>query len=155
MKNTIIAILLVITIPFYCNAQGLLDKFEALEERVTKLEQENEMLKQMGLKNVRIATGKTTPMSTAWEKDLDIDDALYLNVNTKSGNFTSTPHYFAVIQGKSRHWETTGISSIYYPSPSGFRLYIKYQNGVTPDFANSEKNQWHIVWFGIENVPTE
>lgn len=87
-------------------------------------------------------SGQTTKYATAWQ----VYDAnsLYLDVNTASCGFTATPRYFASLGGDSFNWDTTGASSIYSPTPTGFRVYVRYPAPITPAFANA--NGWHLNW---------
>jgi len=100
--------------------------------------------------NLKIASGRTTPGSTPWEQYNGGTPGIYVDVNTSSGGFTGTPLYFTSIGGNSNHWATTGATSIYLPTATGFRVYVRYANSgaITPDQANSL--QWHINWLGIQ-----
>jgi hypothetical protein len=64
-------------------------------------------------------------------------------VNTASCGFTSTPLYFTSIGGESGHWASTGATSIYTPTATGFRVYVRYP-GITPAVAN--QYGWHLNW---------
>ncbi len=49
-----------------------------------------------------------------------------IDVDTSSHRFSFTPHYVASFGGTgSEHHMTTGASSVYHASPTGFRVYIK------------------------------
>jgi hypothetical protein len=97
----------------------------------------------------RMASGSTAPGSTNWQP-YSGNSGIYLDVDTSAGKFTSTPRYVATIGGNSSHWSTTGASSIYNATPTGFRVYLRWSDGssLTPAQANSF--QWHINWMGIE-----
>ena len=94
-------------------------------------------------------SGSTTPGFTDWQPYHD-NTGIYLDVDTSVGNFTTTPMYFTSLGGNSHHWATTGVTSIYTPSPTGFRVYVRWADGsaLTPEFANSL--QWHVNWLGVE-----
>lgn len=66
------------------------------------------------------------------------------DIDTSSCGFTTTPKYFTTISGDSNHWSTTGATSIYSASPTGFRVYIWKSGGVSTSYA-SGKN-WRINW---------
>jgi len=55
------------------------------------------------------------------------------------------------LHGASNHWATTGGTSVYTPSPTGFRIYIKWSdaNPLTP--ANAQGMGWYIQWIGIQS----
>lgn len=97
---------------------------------------------------VKIASGKTTPGSTAWT--VYSPSGITLKVDTSAAKFSTTPVYVTSIGGNSSHWATTGATSIYEASPTGFRVYVKWSdsNPLTPVQANGWK--WHINWIGIE-----
>jgi hypothetical protein len=99
--------------------------------------------------SIKIAAGSTTPGSTNWQP-YSGNTGIYLDVDTKAGKFTTTPKYFTSIGGNTSHWATTGVTSIYSPSPTGFRVYVRWSDGsaLTPAQANSF--QWHVNWLGVE-----
>jgi phage baseplate assembly protein gpV len=94
-------------------------------------------------------SGSTTPGSTNWQP-YEGTTGIYLDVDTSAGKFTTTPKYFTSLGGNSSHWTTTGATSIYTPSPTGFRVYVRWSDGsaLTPAQANSL--QWHVNWLGVE-----
>jgi hypothetical protein len=94
-------------------------------------------------------SGSTTPGSTNWQP-YPGNTGIYLDVDTSAGKFTTTPKYFTSLGGHSSHWATTGVTSIYTPSPTGFRVYVRWSDGsaLTPAQANSL--QWHVNWLGVE-----
>jgi len=101
-------------------------------------------------------SGSTTPGSTNWREYIGSDGKLsgiYLDVDTSSAGFTSTPNYFTSLGGDGWHWSIVGATSIYKPTRNGFRVYILNARGAirTPEFANEKK--WHINWVGIEPTP--
>ena len=96
----------------------------------------------------RIASGRTKPGATNWVKYSD--SGIYLDVDTSAGRFTGTPVYTTSIGGSSSHWATTGATSIYKATATGFRVYVKWSDGssLTPEQANGF--EWHINWMGME-----
>ena len=95
-------------------------------------------------------SGSTTPGSTNWQP-YPGNTGIYLDVDTSAGKFTTTPKYFTSLGGNSSHWATTGATSIYTPSSTGFRVYVRWSDGsvLTPAQANSL--QWHVSWLGVED----
>lgn len=88
-------------------------------------------------------SGATPAGTTAWQ----VYDArgIYVDVNTAACGFTTTPRYATAIGGTFGHWRTTGATSIYQSTPTGFRVYVYHDAGtITPTIANS--NNWHIIW---------
>lgn len=96
----------------------------------------------------RIGAGKTPAGSTAWQ--VYTANGIFVDVDTSAAQFSSTPVYVTSLHGASGHWATTGGTSVYSASPSGFRIYVKWSdaNALTPATANA--SQWHIQWIGIE-----
>jgi hypothetical protein len=101
---------------------------------------------------VKIASGRTTPGATAWQPYPSAADSrgVYVNVDTSAAGFTGTPVYITSIGGNSSHWATTGATSIYMPTATGFRVYVRWADGspLTPAQANGFG--WHINWMGMQ-----
>lgn len=83
-------------------------------------------------------TGKSARADTAWEQYGS--NGLTTSLTTPG---CQAPLVFATLSGASRHWYTTGSSSIYGADPNGFRVRVN-RSGVTPAFAAD--NRWHIHW---------
>ncbi len=99
-----------------------------------------------GLSNV----GSTIPGQTDW-REYRLDGQLhgiYTDIDTTIAGFSKSMHYITSIGGDGWHWATVGATSIYKPTASGFRIYLRYASGQapTPEFANEKK--WHINWWG-------
>jgi len=96
----------------------------------------------------RIASGRTTPGTTAWMVFNGM--GIYVDVNTTSAMLTGMPVYVTSIGGNSSHWATTGATSIYQPTATGFRVYVRWvdYSALTPAQANSL--QWHINWIAMD-----
>ncbi|HYR07974.1 MAG TPA: hypothetical protein VEQ60_09405 [Longimicrobium sp.] len=94
-----------------------------------------------------IASGQTPPGSTNWQPYGS--SGIFVDVNTSAAKFPSTPVYVTSLGGNSGNWSTTGGSSVYQETPTGFRVYVRWVDGsaLTPAQANSW--QWHINWIGI------
>ena len=105
-----------------------------------------------GTDGAKIASGSTTPGATNWVAYGE--SGLYVDVDTSAAGFTQTPAYVTSIGGEAGHWEIVGSSSIYQPTATGFRVYIRRDrtsepaNALTPQIANT--NKWHINWIAIE-----
>jgi len=99
---------------------------------------------------VKTGFGRTTPGSTAWQPYDGGTTGIFVDVDTSSAGFSAAPLYFTSIGGDSSHWATTGATSIYLPTATGFRVYVRWADGrpITPAEANGY--QWHINWSGIQ-----
>ena len=97
----------------------------------------------------KMGNGSTVPGATSWQP-YGSNSGVYVDIDTSGCGFSSTPRYFTSIGGRSGHWATTGATSIYNPTPTKFRIYIRWANGgsLTPASANGRK--WHINWFAVE-----
>jgi hypothetical protein len=99
----------------------------------------------------RSASGSTTPGATAWQQYKPPGQTgIYVDVDTSAGGFSTPPIYITSIGGDTNHWATTGATSIYLATATGFRVYVRYADGssLTPAVANSY--QWYINWIGME-----
>jgi hypothetical protein len=121
-----------------------------------------------GTDGTKIAAGSTTPGATNWQSfhpknTPDGRYSIYLDVDTSAAGFTTTPVYVTSIGGDSDggHWRTTGGSSVYGATPTGFRIYIRWDrfdemkdtSSLTAKFAN--ENKWHINWMAFEPSTTK
>ena len=97
---------------------------------------------------IKVGSGSTPSGSTAWQ--VYNASGVYVDVNTSAALFGSTPLYFTSIGGNTSHWSTIGATSVYFPTPTGFRIYLRWvdYSPLTPATAN--QFQWHINWVGIE-----
>ncbi len=94
-------------------------------------------------RETELCTGATPAATTDWKQYGA--DGLYVDVSTSACGFTAKPNYVASLGGTSRHWRTRGVTSIYSPTATGFRVYVKYLDGaVTPDQAKSR--HWSVNW---------
>lgn len=102
-----------------------------------------------------IARGSTPVGNTAWQPYFvpgnvtTAGEGIFVDVDTTSAGFTTTPIYITSLGGTGYHWGTTGATSIYNPTPTGFRVYIRFPDGssLTPAFAN--QLGWHINWIAV------
>lgn len=92
---------------------------------------------------------RTTPGKTNWKQYGS--KGLYVDVKTSSASLWEADHcYITSLGGSSKHWNTTGVTSIYKVSQSKFRVYVFCEDGaITPEEANERK--WHVNWFGFSN----
>jgi hypothetical protein len=97
---------------------------------------------------VQSARGSTPVGNTAWQQ-YPGGEGIYVDVDTSSAGFTTTPIYITSIGGATSHWWTTGATSIYAPTPTGFRVYVRWATGgsLTPALAN--EYGWHINWVAV------
>lgn len=108
----------------------------------------------------KFASGKTQPGATKWQRDTSsVGDGIYVDVDTSAAGFAQTPIYVTSIGGDSYHWGVTGASAVYKPTPTGFRVEIRWDKGfrddtsLTPELANGYK--WHINWIAFEPFSQE
>jgi hypothetical protein len=93
------------------------------------------------LRQPALCTGQTPSGATQWQQYSA--DGIFLDVSTAGCGFSSTPVYFTSMGGWSNHWTSTGATSLYSATPTGFRVYI-FSPGMTPSLAN--QNGWNINW---------
>ncbi|WP_300667739.1 hypothetical protein [Desulfoluna sp.] len=99
-------------------------------------------------KQARVCCGSTEKGNTDWKTYLD-GKGLFVDVDTSICGFATTPLYFTSIGGDCDHWDTCGGTSIYNPTPTGFRVYVQ-RNGLNTTTEDANKRGWHINWHGIE-----
>jgi hypothetical protein len=102
-------------------------------------------IKNIGGVNLKMVCGETTPAD--WTQYMT--DVIRVDIDTHLAGFTSTPSYFTSINGTSGHWRTTGATSVYFPTSTGFTIFIYDMNpsDITPAIALSWG--WHIKWCGV------
>jgi hypothetical protein len=96
---------------------------------------------------MKLCSGRTAEGATSWVQYLSY--GIYVDVDTSSCGFGATPTYLVNMHGNSGNWATTGGSSAYSRTKTGFRIYVKYSHGgdLTPAHAN--QRGWHIQWLAI------
>jgi hypothetical protein len=97
----------------------------------------------------RIASGRTTPGSTAWQQYTG-GAGVFVDINTTAAKLTGTPVYVTSIGGNSSHWATTGATSVYLATATGFRVYVRWADGAPLTPATANGFQWHINWIAME-----
>jgi hypothetical protein len=108
-------------------------------------------------------TGFTEPGKTYWKgpprKYTSLTDELppdtkwvYVDVATALCRYTdpivypSMPRIFPAIGGKFKHWRTKGTHIVHNPTRLGFRIYVTYDQAISPRMANAM--QWQVYWIG-------
>jgi hypothetical protein len=94
-----------------------------------------------------IAAGRTQP-GAGWKQY--INTGVYIDVDTAGYHFTTTPVYVTSLHGREAHWGTTGGSSVYIPTPTGFRVYIRWWNNNPMTVSQVQNAGWYIEWIGTE-----
>jgi len=96
---------------------------------------------------------------------------IYVDVNTSACGFQTTPHYLVTLESITNsgyHWYATGTPSIYNPTPTGFRVYLRWTDtpaDINPIGSTNEANPlrvqtaidkgWTLKWTGIQACPCE
>lgn len=93
-----------------------------------------------------ICSGSTTP-GVGWQ--VYDPNTIYLQVNTSGCGYSTTARYFTSVGGTGSHFELTGVSAIYAPTPTGFQVYVQ-KNSLTPlSPSDAVSGQWFINWQSI------
>ncbi len=88
--------------------------------------------------NARVANTSETPsaichgQATAW-KQYRHTNTFFMDVKTSDCNFQKTPRYFTSLGGTA-HSQVEGSNAVYFPSASGFRVYVRTQGLSPKDF---------------------
>jgi hypothetical protein len=101
----------------------------------------------LGHRPFKIETGQSSPSD--WQ--VYSPNGIMVDVNTAAAGFTATPRYVTALHGATTHWATTGGSSVYTPSPTGFRIYVRWSNDNPLTPANAQGMGWYIQWIGIQS----
>jgi hypothetical protein len=99
---------------------------------------------------MKVVCGQTTPGSTNWQQTTGVNDVVWLDVDTTAAGFTGSvpPMYFTNLSGNTQLFRTYGVTSVYTPTNTTFRVYVVYAPGVlTPAQANTWG--WHLKWCGF------
>ncbi|SEG94269.1 hypothetical protein SAMN04489712_1454 [Thermomonospora echinospora] len=99
--------------------------------------------------------GRTTPGQN-WQNYTD-GPGIYLDVNTSSAGFNpalGTPVYTISLGGNQRMWYLAGSSSVYEPTVTGFRVYLRKLELEDGELTVNDAQQWglHINWIGAQNL---
>jgi hypothetical protein len=98
----------------------------------------------------RISAGRTPP-GQGWQ-NFQTDAGVFIDVDTTAHRFGSTPVYVTALHGDSTHWATTGGSSVYSPTRTSFRVYVRLWDGRSLTVAHAQQRNWHIQWIGVETT---
>jgi hypothetical protein len=94
----------------------------------------------------RIAAG-ISPMNWA----VYSSNGIMIDVDTSDAHFTKPPVYVTSLYGAGGHWATTGGSSVYQPTATGFRVYVKWSDSSSLTPAQAVTYGWRVAWHGIED----
>ncbi|GAA2853728.1 hypothetical protein GCM10010517_11590 [Streptosporangium fragile] len=103
-----------------------------------------------GKATIRIASGSTEP-GQGWVLYENNSPGLYIDVDTSSAHFTGNPTYLVSVGGLAHHFELTGTSTVYRPTATGFRVYIRWSNGIPLTVEDAQNFGWYVNWIGIDN----
>ena len=95
---------------------------------------------------VRLVVGRTDPHTTPWVQYNH--GGIYVDIDTSSAGFATTPYYFTSLSGHTNNWMAQGVTSIYLPTATGFRVHVGYRE-LTAAQANSWG--WSLSWIAIGN----
>jgi len=98
----------------------------------------------------RISAGRTPP-GQSWQQ-FQNNASVFIDVDTTAQRFATTPVYVTALHGDSQHWDTTGGSSVYSPTRTSFRVYVRRPDGRSLTVANAQDRRWHIQWIGVETT---
>jgi hypothetical protein len=93
---------------------------------------------------LRIVVGQLDPQTTHWVQYAS--GGIYADVDTSSAGFSATPLYFTSLGGHTNNWLARGVTSIYHPTPRGFRVHLSY-----PELTVTKAKEWgwYINWMAV------
>ena len=90
-----------------------------------------------------------TPVGVGWQRYNSTD--VFLDVDTTSCGFSTTPVYTAALAGTTNKWMVNGESAIYNATPTGFRIYLQETDySGTRDLLTQESSGWSVNWIAME-----
>jgi hypothetical protein len=98
--------------------------------------------------NSHICSGRTIPGNTLWQTYAG-GKGIYVDIDTTTCNFSSIPVYITSIGGNGNHWGTTGATSVYLATKTGFRIYVRWVDYSTITPASANQLHWHINWIAM------
>ncbi len=100
-----------------------------------------------------VCSGQTTPGATNWQQyDYQNNSGIYVDIDTSACELNSIPTYMTSMNGSGTHWETTGTTSIYEATETGFRVFIRYSDARTLTPATANSYQWSIHWIALSSA---
>ncbi|CAF4760359.1 unnamed protein product [Rotaria socialis] len=83
---------------------------------------------------------------TRW--NLYSSNGLYMNIDTTTCSFNSTPLYFTSMGGNDEQWFLAGYAAIYAATKVSFRIYMTSSNQSNNVLMlnSSYTNQWNVNW---------
>jgi hypothetical protein len=102
----------------------------------------------LAIQSSLIARVSTPVGNTAWQQNPD-GEGVFVDVDTSSAGFKTTPIYITSLGGNTHHWGTTGATSIYAPTPTNFRVYVRWSGGGSLIPAVANQYEWHINWIAV------
>jgi len=95
---------------------------------------------------LRLVVGKTDPHKTPWVQYNR--GGIYVDIDTASAGFAATPYYFTSLSGHTNNWMAQGVSSIYLPTATGFRVHVGSRELTA---AQADSWGWSISWIALGN----
>jgi hypothetical protein len=97
--------------------------------------------------------GTTPDGATAWQQVPGTTNRLSLDVDTSRCGYATVPLYFPTLLGTTNHWRALGVSSVFQPTATGFRMVITDRTGpITPTIANTR--HWRVGWHATRAAAT-
>ena len=106
----------------------------------------------LGVPSADTNSGSTPSGTTNWQAYGA--NAIYVDVVTSAAGFGTAPYYFTSLGGTSNQYDAQGVSAIYTPTATGFRVYIRNWNGAALTPAQANSRGWRIQWLGVPTANT-
>jgi len=94
----------------------------------------------------KVCAGSTGRDNTDWTDYHNY--GVYNDVDISDCGFLTIPTITTAIEGIGWHWTSTGTSSIYFSSPTSFRIYIEH-TGRNPQGGVAESLKWNVEWIAV------
>jgi hypothetical protein len=98
-----------------------------------------------GIHSARLCTGQTDPTTTDWT-DYG-PGTVYTDVSFSDCGFSTAPRIFTSLGGDAGHFTAFGVTSIYTPTATGFRVYVT-QSSLSA--AQAETSNYFVNWMAVD-----
>ncbi|SHO57462.1 hypothetical protein [Vibrio quintilis] len=97
-----------------------------------------------------VCSGQTTAGDTDWVAYGS--NGIYVDIDTSECALNSVPAYITSMSGSTNLWSTSGATSVYNPTDTGFRVYVRYTSGKSISPAAANEMNWAINWVALSSA---
>jgi hypothetical protein len=131
------------------NAQRASLGAEKLDSILVQAQESQRLINEIiaNTKQFRVVSGCTDISGSGWK---DYGKGIMMEINTEDHAFQTTPIYLTSLRGDTDHWLLVGTSSIYEPTPQGFKIYLRYADDSPLNAERACQRHWCVQWIALE-----